>query len=373
MTTGDLREPTGVARAIASAAPASPLAELVRDPFRFDFFQAVRLIKLAAVEGPPTSKRVPASIADQPYEEHVRFRAHVGLGFPANTVFSCGVPPAADTDSNGVGVPEMTVTFLALAGTSGVLPWHYTQLLIDRIREKDFGLRDFLDVFNHRLIAHFYRAWEKSHFYVGYEASRRAGAKQPDRFTQMLFGLVGMGTGGLRHRQAITDEVLLYYAGHFSNRTRSAAALGQIVADMFALPTEIKQFQGQWMRLRLADQTQLQVGRNNQLGVSAVAGARVWGIEGNIRVRLRVERHEYFQQFMPGGPAYTSVGQTVRSFLGPSFGFDLQIVLSKEEVPRCQLTRAGSVRLGWNTWLFSGAPTRDVDDAVFSCEGMPYH
>ena len=40
-------------------------------------------------------------------------------------------------------VPEMTVTFLGLAGTGGILPGHYTQLLIDRVREKDFGLRDF--------------------------------------------------------------------------------------------------------------------------------------------------------------------------------------------------------------------------------------
>ena len=59
---------------------------------------------------------------------------------------------------------------MGLAGTGGILPSHYTQLLIDRVREKDFGLRDFLDLFNHRLIAQFYRAWEKCHFYVGYES-----------------------------------------------------------------------------------------------------------------------------------------------------------------------------------------------------------
>ena len=83
---------------------------------------------------------------------------------------------------------------MGLAGTGGILPSHYTQLLIDRVREKDFGLRDFLDLFNHRLIAQFYRAWEKCHFYVGYESSRRgAGRQGTDRFTQMLFSLVGHG------------------------------------------------------------------------------------------------------------------------------------------------------------------------------------
>ena len=41
------------------------------------------------------------------------------------------------------------------------MPRHYTELLLQRIREKDFSLRDFLDLFNHRLTSLFYRAWEK--------------------------------------------------------------------------------------------------------------------------------------------------------------------------------------------------------------------
>jgi type VI secretion system protein ImpH len=76
---------------------------------------------------------------------------------------------------------------------------------------------------------------------------------------------------------------------------------------------------------------------------------------------------------MPTGSAYVSLGHIVRSFVGPSFDFDLQIVLPKEAVPRCRLTANGGVQLGWNTWLFSSAASRDVDDAVFACEGMPCH
>ena len=375
VTDGGFREPAALARIIVNADAASPLAELVRQPFRFDFFQAVRLVALAALEPQAASNgvRTKAAAAQLPYEEHIRFRAHVGHAFPASTVFSFVAPRTAGTEAGEAAVPEMTVTFLSLAGTSGILPWHYTQLLIDRMREKDFGLRDFLDLFNHRLLAQFYRGWEKCHFYVGYESSRRGRATEPDRFTQMLFSLVGMGTSGLRGRQAISDEVLLYYAGHFSHRPRSAVALEQIVADMFHVPTEIRQFQGQWMYLRREDQTQLRGGVNNQLGVSAIAGPRIWGIENKIRVRLTLSRYVDFQKFMPSGSAYGSFGHIVRSFVGPAFDFDLQIVLSREAVPRCQLITNGGMRLGWNTWLFSGAANRDVDDAVFACEGMPLH
>jgi type VI secretion system protein ImpH len=263
---------------------------------------------------------------------------------------------------------------MGLAGTGGTLPSHYTQLLIDRVREKDFGLRDFLDLFNHRSIAQFYRAWEKCHFFVGYESSRRPnGIKGHDRFTQLLLSLVGMGTPGLGGRQAISDELLLYYGGHFSHRPRSAVALEQIVSDAFEVPTKVLQFRGQWMYLRRQDQTRLRHRGNNRLGTSAIAGARIWGIENKIRLRLGALTYKDFQRFMPGGSGYVALGQVVRSFVGPALDFELALVLSRGEIPRCQLRRGGDMQLGWNTWLFSGAPMRNAGDAVFPCEGMPTH
>jgi type VI secretion system protein ImpH len=352
----------------------SPLTQLWLEPFQFEFFQAVRLIALAETDPSIRAAEPVMRTTQLPYEEHIRFRAHVGHAFPASAISSFAQRLPTEAEPDGTPVPEMTVTFMGLAGTSGVLPPHYTQLLIDRAREKDFGLQDFLDLFNHRSIAQFYRAWEKCHFYVGYESSRRGdGTKKHDRFTQMLLSLVGMGTAGLQGRQAISDEILLYYAGHFSHRPRSAVALEQIVSDAFDVPTEIRQFQGQWMYLRPADQTRLRLGWNNQLGVSAIAGKRVWGIENKVRVRLGALSYEEFQRFMPGGTGYVSLGQIVRSFVGPAFDFDLAVVLSRDEIPRCQLSLSAGMRLGWNTWVFRDAPTGDVGDAVFPCEGMPSH
>jgi type VI secretion system protein ImpH len=98
----------------------------------------------------------------------------------------------------------MVINFIGLTGPSAVLPTPYTELLLERVRYKDTALRDFLDLFNHRMASLFYRAWERSRFPVAYER----GGDNP--FTQYLLDLVGMGTRGLRDRLAILDEGLLF-------------------------------------------------------------------------------------------------------------------------------------------------------------------
>ena len=99
-------------------------------------------------------------------------------------------------------------------------------------------LRDFLDIFNHRLISLFYQAWEKYRFGASYERGQR------DAVSQRLMDLVGLGTSGLTQQQDVRDESLLFYSGLLSHRPRSAAGLEQMLADYFQIPVEAQQFAG---------------------------------------------------------------------------------------------------------------------------------
>src|SRR4029079_9295087 len=145
--------------------------KLVTEFFEFDFFQAVRVVERLS------PKRAPIGLDAAPADEVARFRAHLSMAFPPSQIVA--LEPPGDERPN----PLLTVTFLGLYGPSGVLPTHYTQLLMDIQRDvrgpERRSLRDWLDLFNHRYISLFYRAWEKYRFHLQYERGE-AVRKEPD-------------------------------------------------------------------------------------------------------------------------------------------------------------------------------------------------
>jgi type VI secretion system protein ImpH len=320
--------------------------------FEFDFFQAVCL--LARLR----HGLKPVGTAAAPHTEVVRFRARNSLVFPASTVHQI------EEDSGGP--PYMTVAFLGLTGPKGTLPTHYTELAMERERDGDRALSDFLDIFNHRLISLFYRAWDKHHFTVGYERAHRA--KSSDPFTWYLFNLIGMGTKGLRGRLPFSDQVLLRYAGLLAQRPHSASALAGILRDYFGVPVEILQFQPR--RHRLEEPDLCRPGRqdiSSQLGQGAVAGDSVWTAHAAFRVRIGPLSLSRYREFLPDGDAFRKAAALIRLFAERSLEFDIQPVLKAAEVPACELTRdpQAGPRLGWLGWLKVKPFREDAGDAIF--------
>ncbi len=369
----------------------APVSQRLRSQAeRFDFFQAVRLLEREATapsrpdSDPP---RYPVGKDYPPGREVVRFRALPSSSFPAGSISGIEDASSLESADNGAGAPEMTVTFMGLTGPNGVLPRHYTTLLIERIRSKDYALRDFFDLFNHRTISLFYRAWEKYRFPIAYESAKSGERKNDeDLFTRCLYSLLGLGTEGLRGRLEFDDEAFLFYGGYYAHFPRSAVSLEFMLADYFELPVKVEQFVGQWLYLGEDDQSSLPgsdrlQGGNAQLGIDTVVGQRVWGIESKFRIRFGPLGYDQFRRFLPDGDALRPTCQMVRSYVGPEFDFDIQPILKASEVPWCRLggeeVRRPEVEgdppacLGWNTWIRAAEFDRDVTDAVFTMEGLP--
>ncbi len=324
-----------------------PLAqELFDEPFRFDFFQAVRLLERIHTD------RLPVGQDADCVREVVHFRTRQTLSFPA-----CEIHDLTQDPENDGSPPEMMVSFMGLTGPLGVLPHQYTELLMDRARYRDTALWNFLDIFNHRLISLFYRAWEKYHFPIAYE---RSG---DDQFTAYLFDLIGMGTTGLRGRLSFKDQGLLFYGGLIAQRPHSATAIGAIAGDYFGVPANVVQFPGEW--LKLADNVTSLGSANSELGVSTIAGERVWCDQSKFRLRIGPMSLREFTSFVPVGPAYRPLTEMVRLLVGREFEFDAQLVLKSDEVPFSVLGMdQNGPRLGWTSWLKTCDFTNDDDQVV---------
>jgi len=324
---------------------------LFAEGYRFDFFQAVRLLELIYVDRKPVGRQA------SPNEEVVRFHTHLSLSFPPSAIQDLERAPAGD------GPARLTAAFMGLTGPLGVLPRHYTELLLERARQHDGTLRDFLDLFDHRMISLFHRAWEKYRFHVAYEHTIKSGGGY-DAFSLHLFDLIGMGTKGLRGRLEFGDEALLFYAGLLGQHPRSARAIGNVLSDYFTMPVAVEQFVGQWLEITEENRTKLG-DANNALGLSAVAGTQIWDQQAKFKLRVGPLRYPDFKRLLPGGDAYRPFVQLARFCAGQEYDFDLQLVLKAPEVPWCRLGDQ-EARLGFSSWLKTTEFERDADQVIFS-------
>jgi type VI secretion system protein ImpH len=351
----------------------TPLIDrLFEEPHAFEVFQAVQVLERAAQRTVDTPGRGRIGEDESPSHEAVRFRAYQAVIFPSAAVLDAKPPTQADVDTPGRR-PELAVGFFGLTGASGVLPQHYTELLIRSLRDKSTALRDFLDVFNHRLVSLFHRAWEKYRLPATYERH----APDEDPVTSSLMALVGLDIPHLRDRLAADDEAIAHYAGHYSHRPRSVAALEAVLSDFFTPPVQIEQFRGRWVWLAPDEVTLLPSlgapdGAFSQLGVNAVVGERVWDVQGSFRIRIGPVSYAEFTSFMPGSKELAQLVDLARLYVGPTLSYDMQLILARQEVPFLQLAGDGDYvpRLGWNTWLKHAEVRQDASDAVFQLDDM---
>lgn len=313
-----------------------PVGEwLYGEGYRFDFFQAVKLLEW----GDPS--RAPVGEGAEPGREPVRFKSAVGLSFPASDVAEVRRPP----DEGGAA--EMTVNFMGLAGALGPVDAPTTEQVIERAWRKDTSSRDFLDIFNHRLVSLLYRI-RKVHR-VGQEGS----VPGSDRLAAYLYSAFGLGTPGLRGRMQVKERALAFYAGLLGQQPRSASGLERLLADYFGVGARVRQFEGRWLRLEESQRTAIgATGRNARLGVDAVVGSRSWDQHGGVEIELGPLADAEFRDFLPTGWAFAPLCDLVRFYAGDEVEFSVRLTLKATEPPAARLgASCGGARLGWASWL----------------------
>jgi type VI secretion system protein ImpH len=260
------------------------------------------------------------------------------------------------------GKPRLMVNFMGLLGPQGPMPLNITDYVHDReLNHDDPTLARFLDIFNHRMICLFYRAWACNRQTISYDRPHE------DRFSAYIGSLIGIGTDSLRDRDAVPDMAKLHYSGHLACQTRHAEGLRTILEDYFGVKTSIEEFVGQWINVPDAYQCRLgQCPDNATVGVNVVIGSRVWDCQKKFRIRMGPLALKDYERMLPAGESFAGLKAWVRNYVGDELSWELQLILKASEVPALRLGEAG--RLGWTTWLKSRPFEEDVGDLLVDAD-----
>lgn len=316
------------------------LRALEAAPYGFGFFQALRQLECAYRERPRLGQTA------RPTQEPIRLAQQSSLSFAPSTL--AAFQPGAE------GVPpRLSVYFLGLFGPNGPLPLHLSEYARDRQRNAgDPTFARFADIFHHRVLALFYRAWANARPTVSFDRP------ETDRFGVYLAALFGQGMPAFRARDAMPDLAKLHYAGHLTAQTRHPDGLAAILSDFFRLPARIEEFVGHWLYLPPESQWRLGASRETGcLGLTTIVGPRIWDRQYKFRIRLGPLAFDEYRRLLPGGDSLPRLVAVVRNYLGDELDWDLNLVLRREETPPIRLGAQG--QLGWTTWLTSRPPDQD--------------
>jgi type VI secretion system protein ImpH len=321
------------------ASGASPRDRLFAAGSSFNFYQAVRVLAILA----------PGEARDSAHDAvPVRFRSRMGFDFPGSDIEH--IAPASGNQQ----LPEMLVNFIGLAGAHGPLPAVYTEQLL---RQGDSALRDFLDIFNRRLILLVYRVHEMHHPELTPTSPEQGLA------ANHLYAFFGLGRdpdSSGRNRLALPDRALLDYSGLLAHRPHSASGLERLLSDYFQVEVVVDQFAGAWHQLSEDQWTRLGVsqGRNQRLGDGAILGKRVWDQHAGVTIGLGPVDLETFKSFLPNGAAYRPLCDLARFYLGEEFDFSFKLLLEADQTPWAAIAGAEGARadvsaleLGRLAWL----------------------
>ncbi len=321
------------------------LQEIQQTPYRFGFFQAVRRINCHFEDMALTG------MAFRPSGDPIRFTQTPYTSFAPSTLSSL--------DFKGPnGVPRLAQRFLGLFGPNGPLPTHLTEYARDRLRHHhDPTFAGFADMFHHRAVSLFYRAWAQAQPTVQHD---RPGQ---DRFSVYVGALAGVGMPAFRDADEMPHAAKLHFAGHLSSLPRHAAGLSAILQSYFKVPVRVVEFIAHWLTIPPRDHLKLGVKPDlGRLGMSAVLGEKVWQRQDKFQLCLGPLSLDEYESFLPVGKSFETLVATVRNYLGLELLWETRLLLKGSEKPVTCLGKQGA--LGWTSWLQSQKPQKEVGDLV---------
>jgi type VI secretion system protein ImpH len=304
------------------------MAAFERAPFRYDFYQAVRILESYFGTTLSEHRRKASSLSP------VRFRPDNSMTFPSGDVKTAEV---------GEDVAHIVVTFMGLYGVSSPMP----PTFVEETLTNGEALRDFLDIFNNRLCAFFFEAWERN----------RPELAEADHKKRMitLGGIDVASIGGL------SPDEIFPFAGILGTSVRNPAGLETLVRDLTGIETRLEENVPRWVTITNPPGIGSDSGTAMMLGINSTIGRNMPDASGKFRLTMGPLDLAQYQDLLPGGSLADKVSAITDLYLQDDLAFDVRLVLQASEVKPVQLGNKG-FSLGLNTWV--GKPTTSVAERI---------
>ncbi len=311
--------------------------DLIQHSHNYSFFQAVRLLDdyhrlQKTAEGRTELKQT-----------LIQFSVNPALDYHDSDLDSIEI-----TQTEGQVKAKLQVNFMGLYGASTPLPVFYSEAII-QADEGDDHSKDFMDLFNHRMISLVYKCWEKYRYYLNYKKGNT------DQFSNWMFSLMGMYKSDdivdLRNDSDIQWHKLLPSLAMLGMRCHSKSIIESILKSYFnwqniRIKSNIKRY------VYIDEEQQNRLGLQNAvLGDDLVLGAQIEDRSGKFRVIISKLPYHLFCQFLPDGDYHLGLKKLINFLLRDQLDYDIELQLLIPEVPTLRLGYNCNEKLGLTTWI----------------------
>lgn len=319
-------------------------------PYDWNFFRLVRELDKFFREQGRVVERTGFSYKIK--NDAIRFRQSPSLAFPPSDI--AGYHPGDSGDPS-----ELIVHCFGLLGCNGPMPLFLTEYVFERTHHhKDHALKNFLDIFHHRMISLYYRAWAINQITVNRDW-------EADPFADYLASLINIRGDVYAEVDDIPKDARLYYSGRLIQKDMNVAGLCAILSGYFDTPVKMEQYTGQW--IPIPEKDQFRVGESEHTGLvgqTCIVGSRIWDINQKFKVILGPMKLKLYEKLVPGTKGFSHLKAWIDSYVGMSFDWDIQLILKAEEIP--DFTVDKKIQLGFTSWFKKRKDQKDADDLIIS-------
>ena len=335
-------------RSIFSTRWAGILQRTQEEPWRYGYLSLMRRF------GAYYHQQPPIGCAERPQQEFFRLGQQPSLVFAPREI--------ASTSLDDDGRLHIALFGLGIWGANGPLPLHYTEIARNRnASSKDSTLIDFADLFHHRYLTQFYRAWR-----CAQSAGGGLDRCQEEKFSFYIASLTGQNPQDSEH-SPLPTHARLAAGAHLVREARNPDGLVATLAHFFGTPFTLQEYQMHWIAIAPEERTRLGLpGASAIMGAGALLGEMIPDRQHKFRLVIGPLTLDDYLHFLPVGRDLPSLIEWVRAFVGYEYAWDVELQLNPRSAPPARI--GGNQHLGWSTWLGQSMDNQPVTGMIFEPE-----